>query len=246
MPLNFQTPFPVQAVVFDAVGTVMYPAPSVADAYRDAIERHFGVRINLQHIRDTTRTALQQRSATPDLKTDEAAERDFWAQLVHQLCPVNDPAKATACFEDLFDHFARPSSWECFPEVRSVVPQLQAAELGLAIASNFDRRLNTVCDGLPPLKEISHRFISSVVGCRKPAPEFFSAVCSGLQVQPQNVLFVGDDLINDVQGALQAGMQAAWVARQANTEAPPKHCHVLSTLTDLLSQPADVPSSSRH
>jgi putative hydrolase of the HAD superfamily len=54
---------------------------------------------------------------------------------------------------------------------------------------------------------------SAEVGVRKPAPEMFLRACRELAVDPAAVLFVGDDLTNDVQGAADVGMkttQALW------------------------------------
>ena len=54
---------------------------------------------------------------------------------------------------------------------------------------------------------------SAEVGFRKPAPEIFLARCEELAVDPAAVLFVGDDLERDVQGASRVGMttsQALW------------------------------------
>jgi N-acetyl-D-muramate 6-phosphate phosphatase len=54
---------------------------------------------------------------------------------------------------------------------------------------------------------------SEEVGARKPAPEIFLHACGELGVDPVAVLFVGDDLRGDVQGAAGVGMttmQALW------------------------------------
>lgn len=54
---------------------------------------------------------------------------------------------------------------------------------------------------------------SDEVGVRKPAPEIFVHACRELGVDPAAVLYVGDDLTNDVQGAARLGMttvQALW------------------------------------
>lgn len=44
---------------------------------------------------------------------------------------------------------------------------------------------------------------------RKPAPEPFLAACDELGVEPAAVLFIGDDLVRDVQGAANVGMRTA-------------------------------------
>jgi putative hydrolase of the HAD superfamily len=75
--------------------------------------------------------------------------------------------------------------------------------------------LNTVCVGLEELRGISRVIISSEVGWRKPAPAFFEIVCQQTNCRPEEILFVGDDLINDIHGAKQAGMATAWIDRKA-------------------------------
>lgn len=50
---------------------------------------------------------------------------------------------------------------------------------------------------------------SAEAGVRKPAPEIFLAACEELGVDPAAVLFVGDDLVKDVQGAAAVGMRTA-------------------------------------
>jgi len=54
---------------------------------------------------------------------------------------------------------------------------------------------------------------SEEVGARKPSPEPFLRACGELRVEPVDTMFVGDDLVEDVQGAANLGMttvQALW------------------------------------
>ncbi|HIE98903.1 MAG TPA: HAD family hydrolase [Planctomycetes bacterium] len=224
----------VSAVVFDAVGTLIYPEPSVADAYRCAIQRHCGVDVEPDRVSAVIRDSLIARSTGEDLSTNEQAEHEFWAHLIRELCPDSDGFQA--CFDDLFAHFARPESWKCFSDVAELVSDLKRAGLKVAIASNFDLRLHSVCDGLPHIADIDCRIISSVVGWRKPAAEFFQAATQELGVSAGQTLMVGDDLINDVQGGITAGMKAAWIRRSPSvTEntALPDGVLQLSTLQQL-------------
>ena len=50
--------------------------------------------------------------------------------------------------------------------------------------------------------------VSDEIGWRKPAPRFFMALCSQLDLPPEHVLLVGDDAVNDYDGALNAGLAA--------------------------------------
>jgi len=203
----------ISAVVFDAVGTLIYPEPSIAATYRCAILRHCGVDVDPGRVSAVIRDSLTARSTGEDLSTSEQAEHEFWAHLIRELCPGSEGFRA--CFDDLFDHFARSESWKCFSDVAELVGDLKRAGLKVAIASNFDLRLHSVCEGLPQIAEIDCRIISSVAGWRKPAAEFFQAATRELGVSARQTLMVGDDLINDVEGGTAAGMRAAWICRSS-------------------------------
>ena len=59
---------------------------------------------------------------------------------------------------------------------------------------------------------IEHRVdrvvVSEEVGVHKPDPAVFQFAAVKLEVEPQDCLFVGDHLRNDIEGALEAGMSA--------------------------------------
>jgi FMN hydrolase / 5-amino-6-(5-phospho-D-ribitylamino)uracil phosphatase len=64
---------------------------------------------------------------------------------------------------------------------------------------------------------LSHHFKASVhahqVGCAKPDAAIFHAACAALAVAPEDAVYVGDDVLLDVQGAQQAGLRAVWMNR---------------------------------
>jgi putative hydrolase of the HAD superfamily len=233
---------PIKAVAFDAVGTLIYPQPSVAEAYQSAIQRHCGVEIDTDSVKQTVHRSLKARSLGDDLRTDEAAEHRFWADLVRDLCP--DSPGFQTCFDELFEHFSRGASWRCFPDVAETLASLADMGIPLVIASNFDNRLNRVCDEMDELSAVNHRIISSLIGWRKPATQFFQILADELNLPAQQILFVGDDLVNDVQGALNAGMQAAQILRKAEPagQRPTSEFTTVSTLkqiTSVVGQHAD-------
>ncbi len=79
------------------------------------------------------------------------------------------------------------------------------------------------------------------LGAAKPDAEVFKAAASLAGVETSQLLHVGDDWALDVEGALKAGAQAAWVVRQGDepvvppTEAPaPVVVRDLAALCELL------------
>lgn len=79
--------------------------------------------------------------------------------------------------------------------------------------------LGSVTNGVADLETIglAHHFRASVsareYGRAKPDPGIFLAGCTALGVEPHEALYVGDDLLLDVQGAQRAGLRAAWMNR---------------------------------
>lgn len=55
------------------------------------------------------------------------------------------------------------------------------------------------------------------IGAIKPDKRLFEAAVQLLGVAPESILHIGDDIQSDVIGALQAGMQSAWLNRQGSS-----------------------------
>ena len=53
--------------------------------------------------------------------------------------------------------------------------------------------------------------ISKDVMMNKPEPGIFHLACKNLHLQPEEVIFVGDNLRNDVYGSMNVGMTAVWL-----------------------------------
>jgi putative hydrolase of the HAD superfamily len=144
------------------------------------------------------------------------------------LDDVNDPE---ACFHELFEHFARPEAWRCEPEAMATLERLADRGYTLALASNYDARLRQVMAGTPILRTIRHIIISSEIGWRKPAPPFFARVCADLALPATQVLYVGDDMDNDYNAAVAAGLRAALFDPQ---KWAPEHVVKIGRFGDLL------------
>ena len=205
----------IRCVVFDAVGTLIQAEPSVDAAYQQVGAR-YGSKLTREQISSRFKAAFQTSEATDlddeqRLVTSERIERDRWKQIVATV--LDDATDSDACLADLWDHFGSPAAWSCYDDVRHTFERLRSADIEIAIASNFDARLNAVCDGHPELAVIANRVISSEVGFRKPSDQFFEAVLNQTNCAACEILFVGDDVLNDVAGPRAAGMNAVHLRR---------------------------------
>lgn len=198
----------VKGVVFDVVGTVVEPAPPVAEAYRAAGLRH-GVDLDLATIRRRFREAWVRqedrdgRAPVPHA-TDPARESRRWREIVGDVFAGNSAQEAI--FADLWEHFAAPEAWRTIEPGRRLMADALAGGATVALASNFDERLRRIAAAIRPLDRVEHVFTSSEIGWRKPAPEFFRHVATRLGLRPHELVLVGDDPRLD----LAAGSRAGW------------------------------------
>lgn len=213
-------PADVRAVFFDAVGTLIHPEPSAARVYHAAGLRH-GSRLPPDEVRRRfgAAFAVQERLDNDrGNRTDEEREMRRWRTIVAAvLDDVRDPDQ---CFAELYDHFAQPQAWRCEAKAGEVLAALRAAGYVVGVASNFDHRLRAVVAGLPGLGRLDHLVISSEVGWKKPAGEFFAVLTAQTGLSPGEILLVGDDRDNDFQGARRAGLAALLVGSRGEDALP--------------------------
>jgi putative hydrolase of the HAD superfamily len=209
------------------VGTLIHPEPPAPTVYA-AVGRLYGSRLTEPEIAARFLTAFAQQEAkdmAAGLRTSEERERQRWRDIVGEvLADVSDKER---CFEELFSHFGRPEAWRDEPGIGNVLNDLGHSYV-VGVASNYDARLHSVLRGLPQFRRVQHVIISSEVGWRKPAPQFFRALCVRVGLRPGEMLFVGDDPVNDYGGATAAGLSAALIGKGATGTA-----EMVRTLLDL-------------
>jgi len=206
-PVGAFPPPGVTLVVFDVVGTLVEPAPSVARIYRDTAAAH-GVEREEEEIRRAFAAAWRRQegidaAATPPHATSPQRERQRWEAIVADVFP--GVTAAPRIFADLWEHFGRPAAWRALPRGEALVAASLAAGVDIALGSNFDERLLSIAPCVSPLMAARHVFTSAELGWRKPAVAFFRAIETRVGRQPEELLLVGDDPLLDLAAARAAG-----------------------------------------
>lgn len=199
-------PGSIAAVSFDVGGTLLHPWPSVGEVYARAALRAGVGDFPAEALEVGFRRAWSARSGF-DYSTGS------WRRLVQEafagLCA---PGECDRFFNDVYHQFARAESWRLTPGTTQTLEALRAAGYRLAITSNWDERLVPLLndlrlDGFFEVITVSREF-----GVHKPDREIFLHTCSQLGLSPKQVLHVGDSRTEDLQGALDAGLQALLLA----------------------------------
>jgi FMN hydrolase / 5-amino-6-(5-phospho-D-ribitylamino)uracil phosphatase len=171
----------------------------------------------------------EMTTSRPDLKHDMSALRRESIRLaLHRA--GEDTALAEAAFEVFF---AERQNVTLFDDA---VPALEflSARYPVVALSNGNADLQRI--------GLGHFFRASVCarefGVGKPDPRIFHAAAGAVDTLPENVLHIGDDVTLDALGALNAGMQAAWLNRDdapwPHEQEPQATLSHLGQLRDLL------------
>jgi putative hydrolase of the HAD superfamily len=208
----------IQAIFFDAAGTLIKTARPVGEIYASIASSH-GIEVSAMEVSARFRTCfgLAPPLAFPGaLPADlHNLERAWWKTLVYNVLePEVHQAQFEDCFAELFEYFAQPHAWMLYPDVAETLAALSGSHLSLSIISNFDSRLHRIIEGLGIARWFTTILISSQVGAAKPAPEIFRAALAKHGVKPENALHVGDSEEADAHGAINAGLTGVLIDRE--------------------------------
>jgi putative hydrolase of the HAD superfamily len=208
----------IRAVIFDAGGTLIHPARPVGETYARFARTH-GIELASDATTAAFRAAMQRASPrAPGSVPSNGDDRAWWKQVVRGSLADRDfveSPKFETFFEEVYLYYAHPEAWEIYPEVSEVLKALRDEPVVLAVLSNWDARLHSVLDGNGLGSLLPTRFISAELGWEKPEPAIYRQVEQALQLPPETLLSIGDDLRNDVEAPRQAGWQAVQVDRPA-------------------------------
>jgi HAD superfamily hydrolase (TIGR01549 family) len=162
----------------------------------------------------------------PELKHDLSALRRESIRLALYRAGEN-PLMAEQAFEVFFAERQRVT---LFDDARPAL-QFLAQRYPIVALSNGNADLVRIGLGEFFKASISAREF----GVGKPDPRIFHAAAGAVDTMPEDVLHIGDDATLDALGALNAGMQAAWINRSDTLwphELEPQV--TLTTLTELV------------
>jgi putative hydrolase of the HAD superfamily len=203
-------PDPLECVLFDAVDTLLAPAPSFQGRFVAVAAEH-GVPLEEAAV-DAALGAAAREAAWPEDWTDPATQRAFWLGFYREvLGSLGHTTEELA--EALFLAFSDPAGYRLFDDVRPALDELARRGITLGLVSNFEPWLDEVL----ALQGIADRFaavaISGTLGVAKPDPRIFKAALDEAGADPAATVHVGDQPVNDVAGALAAGITPVLIDR---------------------------------
>jgi len=204
-----QSKFRYDRVILDVGGTLLgfrdrapfqefLAAAGLPASDEDARELH----------RRLTSIIAANRSRAQGLGANETELYDWWRGNFHQTWP-GSPDLADEMFQWLFTgRFDR-----LYPDALPALEALREMGMPLAVLSNFGRHLTDTLAHFDLLRFFDFVVISAEVGLAKPDPRIFDLVVERSGAPRERLLYVGDHLGDDIEGATGAGLDAVLIDR---------------------------------
>lgn len=156
----------------------------------------------------------------------QAARIRSWADRVNV---VVEPGAELSWFGTYFAGYK--AGWAAFGDAVPCLRALEGMRLGVITNGEGDQqRAKLTAIGLGAAFEVV--VASGEAGWAKPDPRIFHLAAARLGLPPGRCLFVGDQRESDALGALDAGMQALWLNRRAQS-APDERVGEITSLAEL-------------
>ncbi|MCK5803065.1 MAG: HAD-IA family hydrolase [Lentisphaeria bacterium] len=239
---------PINALTLDVGHTLLFPAPSLDAVYREIAQQH-GVDLPGDDFGDRFAHAWEKTKQDWQGLVYGRTHADalaFWHKVNRDVLPPHTfPNDLLEAFVgSLYEAFAHAPRWRMNPELPELMEACRSAHVPVALLSNWDVRLRSLLQELDLVTPFDVVVISAEVGLEKPFPEIFRETARRLGAAPARTLHVGDTWADDVEGALNAGLRAAWYAPgQDHSPEPSSNIPVLQSLRDII--PLVSPSGSR-
>lgn len=207
----------IRALTFDVTGTLIH-SPRLGALYAEILGRH-GIQADPEEAGRLVREVWLELACRAEPGRDRftahpGGPRGWWKRFLERFCEHLDvPPPSPFIAAELYHRFATPEAWEVYSEVPGVLSCLQDAGLRLGVISNWDPRLPDLLERLGLAGFFEAIVYSSAVGVEKPDRRIFLHAVDRLRVPPGSALHVGDGRLEDVEGALGAGLRALHLDR---------------------------------
>ena len=171
-------------------------------------------------------TLSLRRQEAVGLGIDDDSVNNWWLTILEELFPQS-PETARKMWElfkvNYFDSL--------FPDTLPILNRLQERDIPMGIVSNYGTHLLDLLPKLEIFDYFNFIIVSAIVGTTKPDPKIFEMAIEEAGVLPRQILYIGDNPVDDVQGANNLGIDALLINRPGRE--PATAPHVIDTLLDI-------------
>jgi putative hydrolase of the HAD superfamily len=161
----------------------------------------------------------------------------FWQELITEWLAAigHDPQTTPQLVEVGQSLLYGPQSpyFELYEDTLPALSRLKNLNVRMGVVSNWDYSLVRVLKALGILDYFEFALASLEEGVEKPEPGLFNIALDRLQTKPEEVVHVGDNPLDDIEGARGVGMYALLINREL-TESDQNQIHTLMKIPEVM------------
>ena len=205
-------------ILFDVGGTLLrFNLDLLARAYVDAAAP-LGLALDFARARSVVAALereLPTRQQNRPISLAEDNGQAFWDEFYADgFSRLGINADMSAAAAHIRERFQRAEFETLFDDVVPALDALIAQGYALGILSNFSANLENILRKLGVHHYFSFFVVSAIAGIEKPDPEIFELALRAANRPRVEIVYIGDSIFHDVEGARQAGIEAILVDRQ--------------------------------
>lgn len=216
----------IKAVVFDLEGTLLDRVKSRDKFIEEQYERFHDYFVHVQ--------LADYKKRFIELDDDEDNDKPDLYKAIIKHFHID-----RLTWKDLFNDFEMHFYRYVFPYYDTLYTLERLVQKGylIGVIANGKSKIKQFrLQALGIMHVINYLSTSETVGFRKPHPRIFEDMIDQLGVEPHEIMYVGDDALNDVAPARAMGMVSVWF-KQEDSEIEPLDEEVdvtISTIEELL------------
>lgn len=222
----------IKAVFIDAIKTIFAPYPSETELYKHVIAKVTGKVMTEAEIAPILEKAMRHTEELDSVKNNSIQQWEEYPVKIAELIGCEQSECKTMGGKLRFETWGNPENYRLYDDVMPTLKLLHEKGIYIACVSNEDGWLSNFFDHFEIKNYFEFILTSMEVGLEKPNPKMFRAALAKTDFQPSEVLFVGDSVVSDYNGALAVGMKPILIDRELTN----KDNSVVSTqdLTEIL------------
>jgi len=203
-------------VTFDVTNTILKFKHSSGYQY-GRVARKYGLNVDEEKLSSCFKQQFKLKlEECPNFGAQHGITYHRWWRSVVQNtfisagCPAHIDGTYSKMSKELVEEYTTSECWERNPGAKRLFQSLRKRGFSVGIISNFDERLKTLLAHMELLKLVDFIICSYEVKCYKPDKKIFNlALLACPEVRESwECTHVGDDAINDYQGARDSGWNA--------------------------------------
>ncbi len=225
----------VKAVLFDLGNTLVKVwVPEIT--YQNVLSS-LGVDRSIKAIRKALdQTEKEFRESKHKYRYGEAPYEEYWKRWDQTVLQNLGIDKADVLVSEILARWYEHADCSIYPDTTMVLNRLKRTGIRTGLVSTAYEEDITAILNKAHLKKSHFDVIvgANTIRKEKPHPDVFRYALSRLDAEPEQAMFVGDDVDNDYRGARAVGMHALLIDRESKNTKASHDVEKITTLNEIL------------